>query len=66
MSQDEIENLNNELNKEITTQEILQIGNQLKSKKATGLDNISNEVIKVFINVKLGTQIIKNMFNSVL
>ena len=42
--------MNLQLNKEITTQEILQIGNKLKNNKAVGFDNISNELIKVFIN----------------
>ena len=58
--------MNLQLNKEITTQEILQIGNKLKNNKAVGFDNISNELIKVFINLKTGTEIIKILFNNIL
>ena len=52
------------LNKEISTQEILSIGNKLKNNKAVGYDNISNEIIKFFLNLRQGTEIIKILFNS--
>lgn len=62
-SSDKVE-IDNLLNKDISTQEILLIGNKLKSNKAVGFDNISNECIKVFSNVREGTKMIKSLFNS--
>ncbi len=57
--------MNNYINNEISTEEVLKTANNLKSNKAVGIDNVSNEMLKVFTNLKIGSKIIKSMFNEV-
>ncbi len=66
LTESQITELNADLNKRFTTQEILETANNLKSNKAVGYDNISNELIKVFANLKIGTEIFKNTFDKIL
>ena len=53
------------LNMDISTQEILTSCNKLKRNKAVGYDNICNEMIKLFGNLRLGTQILRLLFNKI-
>ncbi len=64
LTEEDKTNMTKDLNREITVEEILETTNKLKNNKAVGFDNISNEVIKVFVNLKLGSKIITSLFNS--